>query len=896
MNRHSPLFRVAFFSLLMAVSLPLLVFAAAQVRHRQLQSKANPRWAGFKSVNGSRPADTGLPSPSGSSPALPVTTASRKKPAPETLTGESLNETRRIPTQTVSQFRGLTGSAQGNLELEAGSATAPSQDNSTATSKPTPVTVQKSTPVPTPVQRARPVQETERRPVPVPERLSPVQTAELERTPGIREASRVNTPVPTPDDLDGFDDPAPAPTPAIPSRPRLASKPKVEFRTLESPPKSRSDSSAKTETDSSDRIEARLAGLQRRLDMLAQAQVDKQMSDLDRTLEMLQRAQQAQQNLQNNPNQGQAQVQGQPARAYDADSGPAPGFNAGPSPSPRGTPTPPEPQLFPESGKPVRSGNQTRPAPGREPSIRIFQGDAGVDDERFSIQVQEANLSEVLDMLGQLAGVNILSSPDVQGRVSLNLQDVTVDRALDAILKSQGFVHERDGDIIYVRSAAEDAAIKKANRKLITKVYQLHYVNANEVQKLIDPVLTVGIGRHAVTTPAQAGIAPTPTSAGGDGLSQRDMLLVQDYPDVIAEVDKVIIEIDVPPLQVMIEAKILSVVLSDSMQFGVNFAMLNGAQNSQLLSGNGSTLNGAVGFPATPALVPAAGDFIANTAGLKYGFIQGDVSGFIKALETIADTTLVAAPQLRVLNKQKAEMIIGQRLSYKTLAFNGNQTVENVQFLDAGTKLIFRPFISPDGLVRLEVHPERSRATINESTGLPNSETTEVTTNVMVRDGTTVVLGGLISEEATESIDRVPFLGAIPWVGAAFRNKTELTQRNELIVLITPRIVTEPEAAIEGEKLQFETESRAAQFRDTLSPINRTSLTRAHYDRACMYLEQGNLLKAKQQIDAALLQNKGDLECQRLKLKIDQALRDQQARVWKWPGRSAQRHPVPVPQ
>jgi type II secretory pathway component GspD/PulD (secretin) len=327
------------------------------------------------------------------------------------------------------------------------------------------------------------------------------------------------------------------------------------------------------------------------------------------------------------------------------------------------------------------------------------------------------------------------------------------------------------------------------------------------------------------------------------------------------------------------------------MAFGVNFAMLNGAHNSQVLSGNGSTLNGAVGFPATAALVPPAGDFIANTAGLKYGFIQGDISGFIKALESIADTTLVAAPQLRVLNKQKAEMIIGERLSYKTLAFNGTQTVENVQFLDAGTKLIFRPFISPDGLVRLEVHPEKSKATINEQTGLPNSETTQVTTNVMVRDGTTVVLGGLISEEVTESIDRVPVLGAIPLVGAAFRNRTERTQRNELIVLITPRIVTEPEAAIEGDRLQFETQARAAHFRDNLSPVNRTSLMRAHYDRACLYYEQGNLLKARQQIDAALLQSKGDLECQKLKLKIDQSIKDQQSRAWHWPmsSRSAQR-------
>jgi type IV pilus assembly protein PilQ len=162
-------------------------------------------------------------------------------------------------------------------------------------------------------------------------------------------------------------------------------------------------------------------------------------------------------------------------------------------------------------------------------------------------------------------------------------------------------------------------------------------------------------------------------------------------------------------------------------------------------------------------------------------------------------------------------------------------------------------------------------------------------TNVMVRDGTTVVLGGLISEECREAIDRVPVLGSLPLVGGAFRSKSEQVSRNEMIVLITPRIVTEPEAMMEGDKLQFETESRAAYFRDSLSPHNRTSLTRAHYERACACFEQGNLLKAKQQIDAALVQNKCDLECQKLKLKIDQALRDQQGHAWKWPGGRAVR-------
>ena len=217
---------------------------------------------------------------------------------------------------------------------------------------------------------------------------------------------------------------------------------------------------------------------------------------------------------------------------------------------------------------------------------------------------------------------------------------------------------------------------------------------------------------------------------------------------------------------------ILSVKLTDELKYGVNFALLNGNNKFLFLSGNGQTLKNSTGFfGGSESIVPPLAEFVADTAGLKTGLIQGDLTAFIQAIESIADTNLVASPQLRVLNKQRAELIIGNRISYKTLAFNGTQTVEDVKFLDSGTKLLIRPFISPDGNVRLEIHPELSSAVIDETTGLPNQNTTEVTTNVSVRDGTTVIIGGLIEEQTVESMERIPFLGALPLVGRVFRNK-----------------------------------------------------------------------------------------------------------------------------
>ncbi len=800
MNRHSPLFRVAFTAMALAIALPLLVLCAANVRHRQLQSKGT-RWEALAKSR-TTPSKTAV---------SPVTAKPNAASAPDDV---SLNESPRVAALTVSHARDLTGSVTGSSPVEM------------PVAKPDAAIAQAD-----------------------PARLDPMQTARTQ--PRLSNDRNTIAPSPrTPNALPPGREltPTSAETPPVVEVQRRLH---VAFQ-----PTNETSESTTPRPSAAEQVESRLAGMQRRLDQLAQAQVEGKLSELDRAAKLLEQREYSR----------AKQVVSQLDTASDLPA----------------TPLPPAEPVAPV-GNAAASNNSGpregagREGTGREGTIKIIQGEKGVagdgnlDDEKFSLQVHEAELTQVLDMLAQLAGVNILPSPEVQGRLTLNLQDVTVDRALEAILKSRGFVHEREADFVYVRSAVEVARLTQLNRKLVTKVYQPMYISASELSKLLTPLLTKDVGQHAVTSPSQVGIAKTMENTGGDSLAQRDALLVQDYSEVIEVIDKIIIEMDVPPLQVLIEAKILSVALSDTMEFGVNFALLNGH-------------HGSASVADAPSLTGGSSDLSANASGLKCGCIAGDINSFIRSLERIADTSLVAAPVIRVLNKQKAEMIIGDRVSYKTLAFNGTQTVENVQFLDAGTKLLFRPFISPDGLVRLEIHPERSSATINKQTGLPNLTTTEVTTNIMVRDGSTVVIGGLISEETRESIDRVPLLGAIPLVGAAFRNKTERTQRQELIVLITPHIVTEPESSIEGAALQAETEDRAAHIRDNLSPLNRHNLARRHYERAQDYFAAGNLLKARQQIDAALRQNKADREALRLKAQIEQATREQQARYWKWPG------------
>lgn len=529
----------------------------------------------------------------------------------------------------------------------------------------------------------------------------------------------------------------------------------------------------------------------------------------------------------------------------------------------------------PQSAK--TNANNTRLSPVFSPAA------PGSPAERFSLKIQEAEISEVMEMLGQMSQMNVFLGKSVSGKVSANLRDVTVDEAIRGILKSMDLVAEQDGRFLYVMTASDAEARKKSQRKLISKIYRPHYISVKDLQALITPLLSPKpIGKVAITAASEAGLDTDGKKGGGDSLTQRDALLVQDYDEVLREVDAIVAEMDVPPMQVVIESMILQVTLNDEMALGVNFALLSNSRTNLLVSGNGQTLNNSTRFPGAAAgadsIIPAIGSFIAPELGLKYGFLRGDVSGFVEALESIGDTNLIASPQIRVLNKQKAHLIIGDRLGFSTFTNNGTESIQNISFLDVGTKLIIRPFIAPDGLVRLEVHPEQSSGFIDNN-GIPQSRTTEVTTNVMVRDGSTVVLGGLIETDTTESYDRVPFLGSLPWIGNVFRRKEESTRRRELIVLITPRIVREPADAAVGEAAKFENERRADYFRNHLSRVNRTSLTRMHMQIAQKAFDRGELLKADRHVHDALRHSKNDLRALRLRDQIHAALNE---RKQKW--------------
>jgi type IV pilus assembly protein PilQ len=483
---------------------------------------------------------------------------------------------------------------------------------------------------------------------------------------------------------------------------------------------------------------------------------------------------------------------------------------------------------------PTASATAERPSKTRAKITRVGEG-----DEHFALDIQDADIRDVLEMISRQGQINILPSNSVKGKVTASLHDVDLDSALAAILKSTGYVTRRHGKFIYVGTSHDFESLEQSLDKIGTRIYRTNYVRAADLQALITPLLTQGVGAISVTTPSETGIAADSTKAGGNSFAGGDAVLVRDYEAVLAQIDQVVAEIDKRPLQVAIEAMILSVALDDSDQFGVNFQLLRQNSHIALASGSPPTSTSDVNF---------------SSGGLTFGFLDTTLGAFLSAVETVGDTHVIATPRVVCLDKQRAEILIGSQLGYISSTVTETSTAQNVNFLEVGTQLRIRPFISSDGLVRMEVHPELSTGQVITQGGftLPNKDLTQVTTNVMVRDGATVVIGGLIREDLTTNTTQIPLLGNLPGVGFLFRQKQETTQRNEILVLITPHIVYDCEAGAEGARGATEFHRREAVYADQMSPIGKRHLGRKYYRLAQEAFAGGDQPRALRFIDLSI--------------------------------------------
>jgi type IV pilus assembly protein PilQ len=495
---------------------------------------------------------------------------------------------------------------------------------------------------------------------------------------------------------------------------------------------------------------------------------------------------------------------------------------------------------------------------------QVNVSDAGT----VEIHVNDASLVEVLRMLSLQSQKNIIASKDVHGAVTANLYDVTVREALDAILKANGYDYREKGNFIFVYTAKEIADMEKAARVKKTEVIRLFYTPAANVVTMLKPVLSSD-GQVAFTAPAGTGIdAGTSGGAAGGGAgggdsggnshATEDMLVISDYPENLDAVRKIVKELDRRPVQILVEAVILRATLNDTNSLGIDFTALGGVDFNTLgnlgtgtsgttggTSGgtSGSTINGTGLQQAQNGQIMqngAAGKindsgFVSVATGgngLQLGFVKNNIGVFISALEGVTDTVVLANPKLLVLNKQRGMVQVGSQLGYRTAITTETATADDVKFLDTGTVLSFRPYIGDNGYIRMEIHPEDSSGSI-DSNGLPSKFVTQITSNIMVQDGKTIVIGGLFRESTTRSRSQVPFLGSLPGAGLLFRHQSDQTVREEDIILLTPHIVKDDQQYSEFSEQELkQTERIRVGMRRGLMPWGRERLAESWYQNA----------------------------------------------------------------
>ncbi|MDB5326532.1 MAG: pilQ [Phycisphaerales bacterium] len=481
------------------------------------------------------------------------------------------------------------------------------------------------------------------------------------------------------------------------------------------------------------------------------------------------------------------------------------------------------------------------PPPATQPGVSVADTQVTVSDAgTVEMHVNDVSLLEVLRMLSLQSRRNIIASSNVSGRVTANLYNVTMTQALDAILQSSGFVYREKDNFIYVYTAKELADIDRSARKMSTEVFHLYYTPAANAATMIKPALSAD-AQVAVTAAAQSGIDTLATDAGGNSHASEDMLVITDFTDNLDKVRKILKEVDRRPQQVLVEATILAATLNDNNALGVDFSVLGGVKFDQFLAAPASTLADASSSNLKTNDGNGRGNYgVGGTnftnnvppGGLRVGVLTNNISVFVQALESVTNTTVLANPKVLSLDKQRGYVHVGRSDGYQTTTVSSTTSTQTVQFLDSGTTLVFRPYVGDDGYVRMEIHPEDSSGGLTAA-NLPFKSTTEVTTNLMVRDGRTIVIGGLFRESSGTSRGQVPLLGNIPVLGTLFRQQQDQTTRQEIIVLLTPHILKEDSAY---NKLSEETMKRMDQIRlgvrKGMMPFGRERLAQNDYENA----------------------------------------------------------------
>ncbi|MDF0734051.1 secretin N-terminal domain-containing protein [Pseudomonas entomophila] len=396
-------------------------------------------------------------------------------------------------------------------------------------------------------------------------------------------------------------------------------------------------------------------------------------------------------------------------------------------------------------------------------SAKAYRGEA------LSLNFQDVEVRAVLQVLAEYAGINLVASDSVQGSVTLRLQDVPWDQALDLVLRSKGLARRQEGNVLLVAPAAElaeqsrDARLGQAweaqLQPLRRELLPIHHASAADLAELL------------LASLADDGIL---TGRGSLSVDARTNTLVVTQPvDRLAELRQLVAQLDVPVRQVMIEARIVEASVDYEKALGVRWGQRLGAAPTL-----GSDLFVDLG-------VKQAG------AAIGVGLLRGDVllDLELSAMEKSGNGEIISQPKVVTADKETARILKGTEVPYQETTRSG---ATSVSFREASLSLEVTPQITPDGKVIMAVRVTKDEPDyVNALNDVPPIRKNEVNAKVRVADGETIVIGGVYSTSHNNVVDKVPFLGDLPYVGRLFRRDALQEKKSELLVFLTPRIMSD---------------------------------------------------------------------------------------------------------
>lgn len=418
--------------------------------------------------------------------------------------------------------------------------------------------------------------------------------------------------------------------------------------------------------------------------------------------------------------------------------------------------------------------------------------------EKLSLNFQDIDVRSVLQLIADFTDLNLVASDTVQGNITLRLQNVPWDQALDLVLKTRGLDKRKVGNVLLIAPADEIAARERQELEaqnqiaelapLRRELIQVNYAKASDIAALFQSVAGIGSDQEK-------------TERGSVTVDDRtNSIIAYQTQEKLDELRRIVAQLDIPVRQVMIEARIVEANVDYDKELGVRWG---GATN---LSGdskwtvygrddNGDE-NGNTGDDIT-ANVPFVDLGSRNaTSGIGIGFVTDNVllDLELSAMEASGNGEVISQPKVVTSDKETAKILKGTEVPYEESSSSGATTIS---FKEAALSLEVTPQITPDNRIIMEVKVNKDEPDYaNALNDVPPIKKNEVNAKVLVNDGETIVIGGVFSNEQSKSVEKVPMLGDIPYVGRLFRKDVVRDSKNELLVFITPRIMNNQAIAV----------------------------------------------------------------------------------------------------